>query len=87
MTHFFDSSKGGKQTYKDTGPLTKKRMETVGPLIYTGRAVSVPPEHPARRNEPCCPGGKAQLADILQNRPKAVPLDTAVWLRVRTSSA
>jgi hypothetical protein len=38
MTHFFDSAKGGKLTYKDTGPLTKKRMQTVGPLIYPGGA-------------------------------------------------
>jgi hypothetical protein len=49
MTHFFDSAKGGKLTYKDTGPLTKKRMQTVGPLIYPGgagpfRPNTVPPE-------------------------------------------
>jgi hypothetical protein len=59
---------------------------TGGPLISRAER-SVPPEHRAPRNEPCCPGGEVQLADILQNRPKAGPLGTAVWLLARTSSA
>src|ERR1035437_5428712 len=34
-----------------------------------------------------CPGGEAQIPDILQNRPKAGPFGAAVWLLARTSSA